>query len=112
MKLGDIIKEYRKANGLSQRDFAKLCNLSHTYISTIEKIYDPRSGNPVAPTIEVVKKIANGLKMPLKDLLDIIDNNQEFKINNDKIIDLSDLTDDEFKYIQDQINYIRWKRKT
>ncbi len=46
MFLGDLIKNYRTQNKLSQRDFAKLCNLSHTYIAALEKNIDSRTGKP------------------------------------------------------------------
>ena len=40
MYLGELIKKYRNENKISQRDFAKTCNLSHTYIAALEKNID------------------------------------------------------------------------
>jgi NTP pyrophosphatase (non-canonical NTP hydrolase) len=51
-----------RANG-SLRDMEEITGLSHTYLSTLEKGYDPRSGNPVKPTYQVLKKISETLKV-------------------------------------------------
>lgn len=42
MKIGDIIKNYRKENNLTLREFAKKCGLSYTYIFALEKDKDTR----------------------------------------------------------------------
>jgi repressor LexA len=83
MILGDIIKEYRQSHKLSQRDFAKKCGLSYTYISALEKNIDYRSGKPISPTLETVKSISKGINMSLDDLLKILDDDQEFIINEE-----------------------------
>ena len=62
MVLGNLIKEYRSSHNLSLRDFAQLCGLSHTYISALEKNIDPRTGKPIAPTLDSVKYISNAMK--------------------------------------------------
>lgn len=114
MLLGDIIKEYRTTNKLSQRDFAKKCNLSHTYISALEKKIDTRSGRPIAPTIEAVKNISIGLEIPLQELLNMLDDTQEFTINQsikEKVLDLSELSEEDFDYIKSQVDYLKWKHK-
>lgn len=86
MLLGDIIKQYRCEHNLSQRDFAKKCELSHTYIAALEKKVDSRSGKKIAPTVDAVKNISKGLNMPLQELLNIIDDEQEFIVNQNKAI--------------------------
>lgn len=83
MFLGDIIKKYRVENGISQRDFAKKCDLSYTYISALEKNKDYRSGKPISPTLETVKSVAKGLNISIDDLLKILDDEQEFTLNED-----------------------------
>ena len=37
LRFGNRIRELRKAQGLSQEDFASLCGLDRTYISGIER---------------------------------------------------------------------------
>ena len=86
MLLGDIIKQYRSKHNLSQRDFAKKCELSHTYIAALEKNFDSRSGKKIAPTVDAVKSISKALNMPLQELLNVIDDEQEFIINQNKSI--------------------------
>ena len=80
MILGDLIKEYRIENSLSLRDFAKKCGLSHTYISALEKNIDPRTGKPIAPTLDTVKYISKGMNISIENILKILDDEQEFKL--------------------------------
>ena len=83
MFLGDLIKQYRTINNLSLRDFASRCGLSHTYISALEKNIDPRTGKPIAPTLDTVKYVAKGMNTTIEEILKILDDNQEFIINKD-----------------------------
>lgn len=73
MKLRDLIKNYRDAHDLSQRQFANQCNLSNGYISILEKGVNPRTGKPVTPTIPQLKKLADGMAMTLNELFDQVD---------------------------------------
>ena len=73
MYLGDLIKSFREKNKMSQRDFAKLCNLSHTYIAALEKNIDSRTGKPIAPTLDTVKYVAKAMNMPIEDVLHLLD---------------------------------------
>jgi transcriptional regulator with XRE-family HTH domain len=82
MFLGDLIKEFRNTKELSQRDFAKLCGLSHTYIAALEKIIDIRTGKPIAPTLESVKLISSAMGKNIQELLDVLDGEQPFLISN------------------------------
>ena len=83
MILGDLIKEYRNKNKLSLRDFAQKCGLSHSYISALEKNIDPRTGKPIAPTLDTVKYISKGMNLSIEDILKILDDEQEFKMNEE-----------------------------
>ncbi|HFL2415687.1 TPA: helix-turn-helix domain-containing protein [Clostridioides difficile] len=67
--LKEIIKEYRRLNKLSLRDFSDLCDLSHAYIDKLEKGKDPRNGNPIEPTLDSLEKISFGLNLTLEELL-------------------------------------------
>ncbi|MBP2642928.1 MAG: helix-turn-helix protein [Firmicutes bacterium] len=66
-KLGDYVRN--KRGEISLRDFAKNCGISHTHLDSIEKGYDPRSGKPVSPNIEVLRKIAKGIGIPFGEFL-------------------------------------------
>ena len=83
MILGDLIKQYRENNKLSLRDFAQRCGLSHTYISALEKNIDSRTGKPIAPTLDTVKYISKGMNLSIEDILKILDDEQEFKMNEE-----------------------------
>lgn len=83
MILGDLIKDYRTNNKLSLRDFAQRCGLSHTYISALEKNIDPRTGKPIAPTLDTVKYISKGMNLSIEEILKILDDDQEFKMNEE-----------------------------
>lgn len=67
-KLGDLIKKKRQSQGLSLREFADKCGLSHSYIKNLEE-FDPRSGKTVVPTIDSMEKLAGALDMTLEELL-------------------------------------------
>lgn len=73
MKLGDLIKAYRDAHELSQRQFANQCELSNGYISILEKGINPSTGKPITPTLPQMKKLADGMSMTLSDLFEKID---------------------------------------
>ena len=80
MFLGDIILNYRKEKGIAQRDFAKQCNISHSYIAMLEKNIDARTGKPICPTLETIKNISIGMRIPIDDLLKMLDDEQKFTL--------------------------------
>ena len=73
MNLGDLIRVYREAHDLSQRQFAARCDLSNGYISILEKGVNPNTGKPVTPTIPQLKKLADGMNISLSELFDRVD---------------------------------------
>ena len=58
MDLGNVIKTIRKQKGLTQIEFASLCNITQTYLSQIES-------NLKEPNLSTLKNISKNLKMPL-----------------------------------------------
>lgn len=73
MKLSELVKNYRKENNISQRKFSEKCDLSNTYISYIEKEKNPKTNKPVVPTIEVYKKLADGMDITVQELFEQLD---------------------------------------
>lgn len=74
MKLGEIIINYRKEHGLSQREFAEQCkDITNGYISMIENDTNPTTGKPISPKLDKLKCIADGMGMTLNDLLAMAD---------------------------------------
>ena len=84
MYIGEIIKKYRIKNNLSQRAFASRTSLSPSYINTLEKIYNPKTGKPYSVTTDVAIELANAMFISIEDLLNMIDKNQEFITNTQK----------------------------
>lgn len=64
---GDYLKELRGNRSL--REMEKITGISHTYLSTLEKGYDPRSGKERKPTPETLKKLSESLNVPYEDLM-------------------------------------------
>lgn len=65
--LGELLKELRGNESL--RDASKRIGISHTYLDTIEKGFDKRSGKHVNPTPETLKLLSKAYKYDYKELL-------------------------------------------
>lgn len=70
IKLGLMIKEYRKANKLSQSKFAYKCGTTSTFICHIEKYAKTQDHEKykINPQIVTFMKLAKGLNMNLDRL--------------------------------------------
>ncbi|MEH7356803.1 helix-turn-helix transcriptional regulator [Neobacillus drentensis] len=66
-ELGDFLKKLR--GDLSLREVQEGTGISHTYLSTLEKGYDPRTKKERKPTPEVLRKLARFYKVRYKDLM-------------------------------------------
>ena len=78
MFIGEIIKKYRISHELSQRAFASKTSLSPSYINTLEKIYNPKTGKLYSVTIDVANELAKAMNITIEELLNNINDNQEF----------------------------------
>lgn len=92
-QLEKFIRQKRKELGLSLREFAEMCEISHSYLDNLEKGRDARSGKPISPTIETMQKLASGLKISLIEILRIagfidssLDQNNSVAINDDELV--------------------------
>lgn len=85
MYIGEIIKNYRSKNKLSQRAFAARTSLSPSYINTLEKIYNPKTGKPYSVTTDVAMELSKAMFINIEDLLNMLDKTQEFIVNNNKL---------------------------
>ena len=61
VSFGKIVRKLRTERGISQEDFAELCELHRTYISDIE--LGKRN-----ISLENIARIANALDMPISEL--------------------------------------------
>lgn len=71
--MGEYIAEYRKQHGLSQRQFASNAGLSNSYISLLENNKNPKTGQPIIPGIEQIRKIANAMGLTVQELILSVD---------------------------------------
>ena len=62
-KFANKLKVIRNQRNLSQEELALLCDIDRTYIGRIERCLRN-------PSLEILNKIADGLEMKLKELLD------------------------------------------
>ena len=81
MKLSNVIIDYRNRMQISQREFARRCGLSNSYISFIENEYNPRTGKPIVPTIEQYQKIASCMNMSLQQLFEMLDEDSPVELH-------------------------------
>lgn len=81
MKLGQIIKEYRQKNNISMDTFAKRSGISKGYISMLENEKRPASGKEVIPSIAIIQKAAEGMRIDFDDL---------FAMMSDEVVSLQD----------------------
>ena len=73
MTLSELIINYRREHGISQRQMAAQCKLSTGYISLIEKETNPQTGKPMVPSLSVLNKLATGMAMSIDGLLSVCD---------------------------------------
>ena len=73
MRLGEIIRKYRTEHAMSMSEFAKISGLSKQYVSVLEHGKHPTSGKSVAPSLEVIKKVAMAMGISFDDLFAMLD---------------------------------------
>ena len=73
MDIGTIIKRYRTEHKISLRDFADKCGASHSYIAMLEAKKNSKTGEPIVPTISMLKKISVGLDISVNELIALCD---------------------------------------
>ena len=72
MKLSEIVMAYRKEHGLSIRQFAQKCGLSHSAIANVENERNSM-GNPYTPSFETLQHLALGMGLSVNDLIKSMD---------------------------------------
>lgn len=76
--IGAFLRQLRGKRSL--REVERISGVSHTYISSLEKGVDPRSGNPITPTPDTLKKLSEAYNHSYTDLLSragYIDGNED-----------------------------------
>lgn len=76
MLLGDVIYNFRVKRKLTLKDFSKLSGLSVSYINQLEKNRNPKTNEPIVPSLETFAKVADAMGISLDSLLSAVDENQ------------------------------------
>lgn len=85
MTLGDLIKKYRKDTDLSMDEFAERAKLSKGYISMLEKNINPKTGQPIAPSLQTIKQVASALNMDFEVVISAIDQDVDLRRPDDSL---------------------------
>ena len=80
MKLKEKLKRYREEKNLSQRQFAIKSGLSNGYISMIEEGKNPKTNEPIIPTLATLKKIASAMEISVSELINETEDMQKERI--------------------------------
>jgi len=72
MELGEMIRNYRTENKISQREFARRSGLSHALISILEIGTNRQTGKKPTPDMETYKKIAYAMGITVHELFENI----------------------------------------
>lgn len=73
MTLSDFLIKYRTEHNISQRQFASQCGVSNGYIAMLEKEKNPKTGQPMIPSLPYLNKIASCMGITLSDLFSMVD---------------------------------------
>lgn len=84
MKLSEVVKNYRIDHGMSQRQFSAACNMSAGYISMLEEGVNPRTKEPLVPSIVTMRKLASAMGMRLDDLMSMVDGDMVISLGEEE----------------------------
>lgn len=73
MEIGQFVKQYRQKNRLALRKFAEICGVSHSYIAMLENGKNSKTGEPIVPSLSMLKKLSTGMGMSINELISISD---------------------------------------
>ncbi len=104
MTLSDLLVKYRTEHNISQRQFASQCGVSNGYIAMLENNRNPKTGQPVVPSLPYLNKIASCMGITLSELFSMVDDmpvdisladqwSVKFRESLQKLLVLSDETD-------------------
>ncbi len=65
---GELIFTERVRRNLSLREAAARIGISHTYLASLERDCDPRTGNPLTPSPDVLLKLCNAYGLAYGEL--------------------------------------------
>lgn len=82
MELSKRLKEERSRRHLSLRDAAAMIGISHTYLSSLERGYDIRTGSALSPSEDVLLKVCRAYEIDVREIVPTVDlrHEEEFLI--------------------------------
>ncbi|WP_209121561.1 helix-turn-helix domain-containing protein [Alkalihalobacillus sp. BA299] len=92
-ELGELLRKLRGKRSL--RNVAKLTDLSHTYISDLEKGFSHNTKAPINPSPDTLKRLAKAYEYPYEELLtkagyiDEENENDQAKLNTKDELDIA-----------------------
>lgn len=95
MKISEIIQNYRHNNDMSQRELARRCDLSNTYISFLEKEVNPKTGQEIEITLTQYKKLADGMGISINTLFEMLGDDAPVSL----AMPADELSDDEHRFL-------------
>lgn len=100
MKLGNVIKEYRAMHHMSMGDFSKVSGISKSYISLLEKDENPKTGESITPSVNIIAQAASAMQIDFNDLVLSLDISEPLKFDNVTYFENLAPTQDEIKLIE------------
>lgn len=73
MTLGRFIARYLDENNLSISEFGRKCGISKAYVSMLIKGINPANGEPLAPSVKIMDKLARGMNVSVDELFRNVD---------------------------------------
>lgn len=66
--IGDVLRQYRERNHLSQAKMAEELGVSPSYISSLERGVRNAAGRPYAVSYQVLERMASVMRIPVTEL--------------------------------------------
>lgn len=104
--IGDFLKQQREKQGISIRYLSKLTGISHSEINKIE------TGERAIPSPIHLKTLSDTLGINQIKCFKIAGYIDEDTMENSRILDLTEFTDDEIALISNYASFIKTQRKT
>jgi transcriptional regulator with XRE-family HTH domain len=68
-QMGERLREIRTKKNLSLREAADKIGVSHTYLNSLEKGANPRTGKPANPSAKTLLRISETYGIPVEELV-------------------------------------------
>ncbi|MGF9775901.1 helix-turn-helix transcriptional regulator [Priestia aryabhattai] len=107
--IGDHVKEMRMKKQLSLSELSERTKITKSYLSNIERNISTN------PTIDVIQKLASGLKVHPSVLLNWKEDRKEFQDTNNSLAyikyRINSMDNRQLRELKNYVDVIEWKRK-